>query len=107
MREVFSSPETATVGLYKSVLDEAGILNFVRNERAFQGEVQAMAFFPTICITDDDRYEEAIALLKTVQDAMPANGPEWICAECKESVPGTFDSCWNCQALRPEATAAH
>ena len=103
MREVYSSPETATVGLYKSVLDDAGIINFIRNERAFQGEVVAPAFYPTICITDDARYDEAMALLKSVQQAAPGDGPDWTCAECKESVPASFDSCWNCQALKPTA----
>lgn len=24
------------------------------------------------------------------------NSQEWICPHCDESVPGTFDICWNC-----------
>lgn len=106
MREVFASPETATVGLMKSMLEEAGILCFIRNERAFQGEVVAPAFYPTICITDDDRYAEAAALIDEFQKAPPVTGEDWTCPECKESVPATFDSCWNCQALKPNALAS-
>jgi hypothetical protein len=31
---------------------------------------------------------------------------EWQCAGCGESVPGNFDLCWNCEAVRaqPETT---
>lgn len=105
MRAVFCSPETATVGLYKCLLEEAGILCFVRNERAFQGEVVAPAFYPTICITDESRYDEAMALLNSVKDAPVNTGPDWTCAECNESVPASFDSCWNCEAVRPNAIA--
>jgi hypothetical protein len=130
MREVFCDPDPCIVGFYQSMLTEAGILCFVQNENATRGEVLAPLFYPRLCITDDARYDDAMALLKErrgtpTQDSdqwtcpachnpTPANdyecehcgaerpaGPEWICPACKESVPTSFDSCWNCQTVNP------
>ena len=101
MRAVFSDPEPTKVGLYKSILDEAGILCFIQNDNTSRGEVVIPAFYPTLCITDDDRYEEAMTLLKDVHLAEPIEGADWECLKRNESVPSSFDSCWNCETLKP------
>ena len=101
MREIFSHPESSKVGLYKSVLDDAGILCFIKNDNLSRGEVVIPVFYPTLCVADDDRYDEALALLNAL-DSPPANhGPDWICGSCNESVPASFESCWNCETLKP------
>ena len=101
MREIYSSPDSAKVGFYKSVLEEAGILAFIRNDGASRGEAVASCFYPTLCITDDTRYEDAMAMLTDIHEPPAITGPDWKCPKCQESVPASFDSCWNCQTLKP------
>jgi hypothetical protein len=98
MREVFSSQDSTSVGLRQALLQEAGIRAFVQNENlsrsvnAFVGPFQAK-----LCVDDAD-YDAAMEVLRALQEQ---EAPDWICPACKESVPGSFDSCWNCQAPKP------
>ncbi len=105
MREVFVNQDSARVGFYKSVLDEAGIPNFVRNISGnSMTEMPSPIFFPTLCVVQDEDYAEAMRILGEIHYAKPADGPDWKCAKCKEDVPSTFDSCWQCGEARATAT---
>jgi hypothetical protein len=101
MRVIYSDPEPTKVGLYKSILDEAGIVCFIQNDNLSRGEVVIPAFYPKLCITDDDLYEEAVELLREVHLAKPVEGADRECPQCKEQVPSSFESCWNCETLKP------
>src|SRR5678815_3622026 len=110
MQPVFVHPDPTLVGLKKSILEEAGIACFIQNESSsatfgagMLGLVKSAVFDPTLCIVDDARYDEAIALLNTAPEPL-ANGEEWSCAKCGEGVPGNFGTCWSCSAERPEPT---
>jgi hypothetical protein len=101
MREVFVNQDHARVGLYKSVLDEAGIANFVRNEMANNiTEMPSPLFFPTLCVVRDEDYDEAMRILGEIYHERSPQTADWRCAKCNEEVPGTFDSCWHCGELR-------
>ncbi len=106
MKEVFRSSDTALIGLYQSILDDAGILHFVQNATTQQMPVAGVMtailplpeFWPALCIRDDEDYPEAMKLLREVRDAAPPTTEDWKCAACSETVPGNFTSCWNCGA---------
>ncbi len=106
MRDVFTSPESARVGLYCTILKDAGFNVFVRNDNVSSAEVVAPLFYPAVCIMDDDRYDEAVALLAKHLNAPVVFSADWTCPQCKEVVPGSFDSCWNCETMKPEALIA-
>jgi hypothetical protein len=99
MREVFSNSDFTRVGYYKSILDEAGISSFVRNENAI-GAVGAV-FPPSLCVTNDSDYDEAVSILKSRQFVKAAPAVDWVCPACSETNPGNFEVCWKCNALRP------
>jgi hypothetical protein len=40
------------------------------------------------------------------QPAPAEDGPAWTCKACGEENPGTFNECWKCMKLRPEAGAS-
>jgi hypothetical protein len=108
MKEVFVHPDPTIVGFKKSILDGAGIDCFIRNENTSAtfgagalGLVQSPVFDPALCIVDDSRYDEAMALLKTAADAPPVVAADWRCPKCGETVPANFDTCWNCSCSRP------
>ncbi len=110
MREVSVHRDPAIVGFHKSILESAGIACFIRNEHSsaslgagMMGLVQSHLFDPTLCIVDDERFEEAV---KMIQSCNGATAPgearaDWKCPVCGEEVPGNFDTCWNCPEAGP------
>jgi len=101
MKIVFSNLDRATVGLYKSLLDDAGIVCFVNNEDI------PLPFLPAaLCVTNDEDSDRAKELIASYHRAAANGGGEWICPKCQSVVPAGFDSCWQCQADRPKASGA-
>jgi len=98
MREVYSSFDSASVGLRQALLKEADIESFFQNENLSRtGDAFIGSFQAKLCVSDDD-YEDAMEVLRELKSIEP---PDWTCPQCKESVPGAFDSCWNCQTEKP------
>ena len=104
MKEVFRHVDSALVGLYQSMLEDAGIGTFVHNTGTQQSVVAdpltalfpLPQFFPTLSVLRDEDYPEAVAILRSLQDAAPGS-PDWLCPRCGESVPGNFTTCWKCE----------
>jgi len=110
MKEVFVHNDLTVVGLHKSTLEQAGIACFIRNENTsaslgagFLGLVQSPIFDPVLCIADDDRYDEAMALLGKGKTAPALPRADWQCPKCGEIVPGNFEICWNCSSAQPHS----
>ena len=110
MKEVFVHHDPTVVGLRKSVLDQAGIDCFIRNENTsatlgagFFGLVQSPIFDPVLCIVDDDRYDEAMLLLGNDKNPPPVPRTDWRCPKCGETVPDNFDACWSCSSGRSQS----
>ena len=109
MKEVFSSASPASVALRKTVLENAGILCFVRNETSQQAIARGvmLAFFPvpdfwpTLCVMNEEDFPAAMDVLRDVADEGAAAWPEWKCSRCGEMVPGHFTQCWNCDQKDP------
>lgn len=102
MKEVFNHQEFERVGLYQSVLDEAGIPNFIRNENSNNliTGLPSPLFTPALFVVEDSDYGKAMEILGALQDATPSQAADWRCPKCGEEVPGNFDSCWKCEAVR-------
>ncbi len=108
MKEVFVHHDPTIVGYYKSILDGAGITCFIRNENTsatlgagFLGLVQSPIFDPVLCIVDDELYDNAMALIKSATTPAPEVRSDWRCPKCGETVPGHFETCWNCSSELP------
>ena len=99
MRDVFTGRETAQVGLYQSMLENAGIPCFIRNQH--DGGSLSGFFGPTLCVTLDEDYARAVEIIASATAGESASGPDWKCPDCGADVPDTFDSCWRCSASRP------
>ncbi len=100
MRKVFEHPAFHEVGHCESILNSHGIATTIQNQdvSSLSGEVPYAAAFPELWVLEDSTYDQAIALLKDYHDGASQNAsrPDWTCANCSESVPGSFDSCWHC-----------
>jgi hypothetical protein len=62
MKRVFSSPDSAEVGLVRSVLEAADIACEVRNEAVSQA-MPGFPFVPELWVLRDDDYDEAARLI--------------------------------------------
>ena len=103
MRDLITSIDSTRLGFFKSILDEAEIACFIRNETTAQltnifiGPLQ-----PTLCLVNDHDYEQASALLRPHQTEGTCAAEEWLCPPCKESNPASFELCWKCQTAQHE-----
>ena len=103
MRDLITSLDSTRLGYFRSILEEAGIACFIRNETTAQltnifiGPLQ-----PTLCLTDDAEFERASTLLLPHQSSAVCSLEEWNCPFCKESNPASFELCWKCQAAPNE-----
>jgi hypothetical protein len=68
MKRVFSSPDSAQVGLAQSLLDVAGIACEVRNDAVSQA-MWAIPFIPELWVVRDEDYEEARRLVSSIGSA--------------------------------------
>jgi len=103
MRDLITNIDSTRLGFLKSILDEAGIACFIRNETTAQltnifiGPLQ-----PTLCLVEDADFDQASALLRPHQTEGACSSEEWLCSACKESNPASFEVCWKCQAVKNE-----
>jgi hypothetical protein len=108
MKEIYVHQDYTRVGFYKSILDEAGIPNLVRNEatHSSMSELPSPIFFPALCVLHDEDYGRAMQLLSQIHYAPAEVLPDWSCAKCNAEVPGNFDSCWQCGFVRDAPAAS-
>ena len=102
MREVFSDVDAVRVAFFRSVLQEAGIPSYIKNEYSHNSVdgLQSPSMYPALCVLEDSDYDEAMRLLGEIYYGGPANLPEWACPKCGAEVPGNFDACWQCGSFR-------
>lgn len=101
MKEVFASLDSTEVQLRRAILEDEGIPTFVRNEALSQlANAFIGAFQASLCVMKDEDYDRATALLRAIKAGVA--GPDWLCPQCKEPVPASFNSCWNCETANPD-----
>lgn len=105
MKEIYRNIESARVGLLAERLRSEGIEVFVRNEAVSITEAQVPAFFPAICVMNDEDESTAKKLLAVflAEENAPL-GEDWLCEACGEMVPDSMQECWSCQQARPRRT---
>lgn len=101
MKLVFSSPNTAEVGLLKNILAKAGIPCVENNEQMAQ-TIPTILFQAELWVADEN-YDDAAALMSEWRS--PANQFEapWVCSRCGEQLSARFTKCWKCGTRREKA----
>jgi Putative prokaryotic signal transducing protein len=97
MKEIFRHSDSARVGLYRSILEDAGIPCFVRNANTPEFLPD---FFPSLCVLEDEDHPKALKILRNATKSQPTEAETWKCDSCGEAVPDNFDTCWNCETPR-------
>ena len=104
MKEIFVHPDLTQMAHCRSILEEAGIECFIRNEESHDliAGLPDLMRQPSLCVTDDANAERARELLREFESVGKGDATDWKCPQCGETVPGNFGSCWKCDALRPQ-----
>lgn len=108
MIEIFVHPDPTQLAHCRSILEEAGIASFIRNEETHDlivGLPDPMRQ-PSLWVANDADAERARELLRDATAAAKRGGPDWKCPRCGETVPGNFSSCWKCETVNPAAETA-
>lgn len=95
MIKIFSSSDVVLVSFYKSILDNNKIDCVIKNYylTGGVGDLPANEVVPELWILDDNKLDEANALLVAMRET------PWQC-QCGEKLPGQFAQCWKCGRLR-------
>jgi hypothetical protein len=100
MKRLFSSPDTAEVGLLKNILLKAGILCVEMDEQMAQ-TIPSSLFQAELWVADAN-YSSAATLLAEWQNPTAAGTP-WVCSRCGEKLESQFSKCWKCGTRRDAA----
>ena len=102
MRKVFSSNELSETVLIRDALIHGGVTATIQNEYSGRSAVPEFRPPAEVWVTNDHDYDDArrivvdaLATIDGESDAKP-----WVCSNCREENPQSFDLCWNCARER-------
>ena len=102
MRMLYSSPDSAEVGLVKNMLDQAGIPCEIRNDDLY-ANFPGAPFHAELWILNEQDFPRASELLASWHRPSTAGGGSWSCPQCGEVLEAQFTACWKCGADRGAA----
>ena len=99
MRKVFSSNELSETVLIRDALIHRGVAATIQNEHSGRAAIPEFRPPAEVWVAHDDDYEDArrivVDALSTIDTE--SNAKPWVCRNCREENPQSFDMCWNCQ----------
>jgi hypothetical protein len=99
MKRVFTSMDSAEVGLLKNVLQKAGIRCVEKNEQLAQ-VIPSAPFQAELWVENEADYPAAATLLAEWQNPTSGAGAGWTCSRCGEKLESQFSKCWKCGTRR-------
>ena len=99
MKRVFTSPDSAELGLFKDMLQKAGIRCVEINEHMAQ-TIPSAPFQAELWVENEADYPMAVAILEEWQRPSKAAGACWTCSRCGEKLGSQFSECWKCGTKR-------
>lgn len=105
MKRLYTTADIVLIGHLASLLDEAGIPCFVKNQYLSGGigELPPTETWPELWVRRDHEYALAKEIVEeaTRRDVLAEAAPAWRCPGCGEEVEGQFALCWNCGEAAP------
>jgi len=102
MKRVFTSPDSAELGLLKNVLQKAGIRCVEINDQMAR-TIPSAPFQAELWVENEADYPAAVAILEEWQRPTQAEGASWTCSRCGEKLGSQFSKCWKCGTKRDAA----
>jgi hypothetical protein len=106
MQHFYYHPSRFQVYQVKSLLDDAGIPCFIKNEfiQGAMGEVSPLDCEPEVWLIDGEWEQKAKQILSgfEIEQAQIGKGDknDWFCHACGEKNESQFAICWQCQKAR-------
>jgi len=100
MKLIYTHENILVLHSAKNILALNGIESFVKDEHTIPNGARLgiTNIFLELWVSHDEDYTKASEIIdKEVQN--PAPRQSWVCAECNEENDGSFELCWNCQAV--------
>jgi hypothetical protein len=101
MKRIFSSPDSAEVGLLKSILERAGIRCQEINEQMAH-TIPISPFQAELWVVNEPDYLDVSALLAEWLKPTHSAGMSWSCPRCGERLGSQFIKCCKCGARRKD-----
>ena len=102
MKRVFTSPDSAELGLLKNMLQKTGVRCVELNEQMAQ-TIPSAPFQAELWDESEADYPTAAAILEEWQRPTNAEGASWICSRCGEKLGSQFSKCLKCGTRREHA----
>tara|TARA_R110002167_G_scaffold153653_1_gene347889 strand:- start:2561 stop:2875 length:315 start_codon:yes stop_codon:yes gene_type:complete len=101
IKKLHSASEVIEIRILKSLLEEADIQCFTKNEfPPMAGEIPKTMAWPELWINSDYDLDKAKLILKDFLNRPNRSADKWICPKCQEKLEEQFDICWSCGATR-------
>ena len=100
MKKLYSAQDPLMIGHLKNVLESQGIECVIKNTylAGAVGELPPIECWPELWVVEDERCNEAEAVLKETLSPVVGLEKPWKCKKCGEMIEGQFSECWNCGA---------
>lgn len=103
MIELLREPDTARMGLLRSILESRGIATTVRNPGDWNAlglsQFDRFRNWPVLCVLREEDHQPALDILREVSTTDEERSQvEIACPACGEINPGNFEICWACGA---------
>ena len=97
MKMVYTNENNFLVNNAKNLIEAEGITTFIKNEYAqgAMGEVSVFDTWPEVWVFNDADLTKALEIITFSQSAMEE--ADWLCKNCSEENPASFELCWHCQ----------
>jgi len=94
----YTNESSFLVNNTKNLIEAEGIQTFIKNEfsQGAIGEVSVFDAWPEVWVVDDKDLEKALAIVNSSQEVIKKS--DWLCDNCSEKNPASFELCWNCQS---------
>jgi len=102
MKRIFTSPDSAELGLLKNILQKAGVHCVEINEQMAQ-TIPSAPFQAELWVENETDYPAAVAILEEWQRPTKDAGASWTCSRCGEKLGSQFSKCWKCGTKRDAA----
>ena len=103
VKQVFLARDVTEAHFVRGLLESHGLDAMVRGEDLWgtRGEVPFVDAWPTVWIVDDNREDDARALVQKYESgevASTVGKTTWCCPRCQQEIEPQFTSCWACGA---------
>lgn len=96
MKKIYLANNIIEAQLINSILISRGISSFLKNAslQSGVGELPFVETWPEVWIRELKDWDNALVVLAEYEQAEIEK--DWVCSECNELNPGSFQICWSC-----------